>query len=111
MRLVRQHEARYALAQLGYKRAYLLRSVAAVHLPEYACIDVLERHVEVLDDLVLARDDVYELVRQLVRVEVVQPYPVYAVYLHQLCQQPRQVPAGDVLAVAGQVLATSITSR
>ena len=65
---------------------------------------MLDGYVQILDYLALARYYVYELVVQLVGVEVVQAYPIYALDFAHFGEQARKVPAGEVAAVAGQIL-------
>ena len=80
---------------------------------------MLERDVQVLDDLGLGRNDLHQLVRDLVGVQVVQTHPMeihFAQAAQQLGQQalmPGQVHAvfGDVLRNDDQLLHPSVGQR
>ncbi len=83
--------------------------VAAAHPLEHRIGDVLERHVDVLHDLGLARDRVDQLVVERARERVVEPDPVDAFGLAELAQQlgeglARPGRAARVPAVAREVL-------
>ena len=85
--------------------ADLVTGAVTVHAAENVVVDVLDGDVEILDDLILIRDEVDELVVHDFGVEVVQADPADALDLHKLPQQQRktrlaidvQTPAGDVL--------------
>ena len=66
---------------------------------------MLNGDVEILDDLVVRGQLVDKLVVKLVGVQVVQPYPLDAVYLRKLAAQAGKTALTvDIRAVAGDVL-------
>ena len=66
---------------------------------------MLDGDVDVFDDLRLRGDELYELVVELVGVEIVQAYPAQAVYLHELAQERGEArPAEEIETVVREVL-------
>ena len=83
----------------------LVTGAVTVHAAENVVVDVLDGDVEILDDLVLIRDEVDELVVHDLGVEVVQADPADALDLHKLPQQQRKTrPAVEIRAPARDVL-------
>ena len=66
-----QHKARDARTQLLQQGADLVTGAVTVHAAENVVVDVLDGDVEILDDLILIRDEVDELVVHDLGVEVV----------------------------------------
>ena len=100
-----QHETRDAPAQRAKQGADLPAGAPAVHLFQDAVVDVLDRDIQILHDLVVARDLVNQLLVELVGVEVVEPDPFDPLDLAQLAAEPREAPlAVEVGAVARDVL-------
>ena len=80
-----QHETRDAAAHILDERGKLRAVTRTVHRAQDALRNVLERNIEVFYDLRLLSDDVDELVRDLVGVEVVQTDPC-EIHFAQLAQ-------------------------
>ena len=104
-----QHEPVDARLERLHQLARDAARVTAPHPLEHRIADVLERHVDVLDDLGLARDRVDQLVVERARKRVVQPDPVDAVDRAERAQQLRErlaIRSGDarVMPVAREVL-------
>ena len=70
-----QHKPRNALAQLLEERADLFARAAAVHAAKDGVVDVLDRDIKILDDLILRCDLVDEFVVDELGVEIVQTHP------------------------------------
>src|SRR6266702_139029 len=100
-----ERQARHARAQLREQLAQELAVAPALHGPEQPVRAVLERHVEVLHDLLLARHHLDEGVGEVTRVRVVEPEPTDPVHPAQRGQQLVQArPAVEVVPPAGEVL-------
>ncbi len=83
--------------------------VPPVHHLEHPVVDVLERHVQVRQDLGTARQDIIKVVGEVVRVVVEDPDPVEPVDLVELAEQLGQPgPPVQVHAVIGHVLGDQV---
>ncbi len=79
--------------------------VTAVHQLEHPVVDVLQRHVQVRDDLPRPAQDVVQLLGEELRVAIQNPNPVDALDVLELTEQLGQPgPAVEVDAVIGHVL-------
>ena len=82
-----QHDVVDALAQLLHELARHAPRVTAAHALQHRVADVLERDVDVLDDLRLARDRVDQIVVERARERVVETDPLDAVDLAHRAEQ------------------------
>ena len=63
----------------------------SMHTGEHPVIDMLERHIDILDDLFFPCIQIKEIIGDLLRIEVKGPDPVQAIHLDQFTKK-RQEP-------------------
>ena len=94
-----------ALAQLLDQRAHLLLCVGAAHAAQHGVVRMLQRQVDVLADLRLARNRLDELVAEVLRVAVERADPLELRHLDDLAQELRKLRRTvEVAAVLRRVL-------
>ena len=102
-------DARDAVADVLNQPPHRGAVALAAHGAQHPVADVLQRHVDVRADLLLAGDRIEQLVGDVTRVVVEQPDPAQPIDLHQLTQQAAQRRAvAPIAAVGGQILCDEV---